>query len=269
MRNMPEEGELLANSDPHAAPLNEIRKKLIDRHGRDYERYYAKKTKIITKFVDDSKKDLEGARAIAGPLVERGIEFLDGIKDEMNLPDELPAAFGKRMGEEFQETQEDINELRSEYEEGIAEARSDYIETLSKAAADATQDGKPDAATYFTSEIALIESNNGRLSKIFRNEALEPPVQNTTNAPVEGDIRSLYIGRWESGGDEDKRVKIILRPNNSANLKSHGEGTGTWELRDGHALININGFKIEVTPIETGLSAKDQEGNQYLLRRIE
>ncbi len=270
LRNMPEEGEAFANSDKYAEPLDEIRKKIIGRHGRNFLRYQTKKEKIITKFVDDSTKDLEEARAVAAPLVEKGLKFLNDIKESMDFPYELPAGFGKRMGQEFKETRNELDELWNKYEAEFNEAKSDYFEALAEIAATATQNTDPEGAKYFTKEIALVDEGRSRLSKILRSEPVDPPVEKA-ESPDKKALKKLYFGEWESEGPEDKKVKILLRPNGAAILKSHGGGKGEWTATDDASLgnIEIGGFKIEVRPVDNQLHAKDQNGHSYLLKRVE
>lgn len=269
VRNMPSEGSPQPQVDTYAPMLTKIRERILNKHGRTYQRYRSKKERIIQRFVDDSIDELERSRKLAPDLVGEGIEYLEGIEEAMELPEELPLGFGKRIQENFQEAKEDNTKFQNDYDIEHEQVKSNYLNLLS---AIITNTNDAQAVEYFTAEASLIKKDSSRLGQILRGDPIPSPVAIENDFQPEmtlQEFRKQFIGKWESEGADDIKVSLALKPNGEATLFSHGGAQGTWKITEETGLVNFNGFKIKLSPGPNRLRARDANGNRYLLIRVE
>jgi len=263
-RNMPEDDEIATSGNPLIDQLQFIRNDIFKKHGRDYDRYHQKKQKIIEDFVEDATEELkEGLETPAAALAQRGIDYLKRMQEATNFPEKLPPGFNKRITKKFEDAKEKKEENQEDYLPAYVDAQKDYEANLEDAISSATKDNNLEVVDFFSKELKATQENYHHIRSILRNEALETPGQT-------GDTHD-YVGHWESEGEGDKKVKFNLHADGSVILQSHDGGEGTWKIQEGkkHAIININGYEIQVKPTKKGLRARDQEGNRYILERVD
>jgi len=156
----------------------EVRKSIIQKHGRDYGRFRKKYDNIISDFVKKSTSEVINLDDRLTPDQQQFlIARLKELEGEYWLPEELPARAPKKIKRYFEDAQTDAEDLWEGYEEDFNEAVTDYFEILNEASRRAFKKGDQVLGQTFKLETVALNDDDILLHKILNGEKVPLPTE--------------------------------------------------------------------------------------------